>query len=357
MSGGSITDNNATSTGANDGGGGIFLYNAVATLSGTAVISNNTTASNGGGIRVHTNSTLTMNGGTISGNNAATGGGVYVNGNAFTMNGGAITGNTTTADGAGVYVTGSAFTLAGGTISGNTGPSAVNIELSTTFTITSGHIENNAGTGVRLRGTLTMSGGSITGNTKTATNYQGGAGMFIYGGAFTMTGGAINGNTLTGADSYGAGIFIYSGTAEIQDGAISGNTGAKFANGIYVHYAQNPTPTLKVGAAAQIADRVGLAYETTGTGAFSPAITVTSGLTGAAPVATIDLMYGTVAQTVAIWDTKPIVTLDGGYGGGSLATESAKFAVGDFGDYSASFTATPIGPAYEIKGDGTLGTP
>jgi hypothetical protein len=110
---------------------------------------------------------------------------------------------------------------------------------------------------------------------------------------------------------------------------------------------------LKLSGGARITggNTVGLTYS----GANFGTVTVTGALTGTTPVAAIDLLYA-AADTPAVWNTKPIVVLDGGYSGSGLPTESAKFVAGNFVD-SASFAATPIGPAYEIKGDGTLGTP
>jgi hypothetical protein len=66
---------------------------------------------------------FTMNGGTISDNDARYAGGVYVNGTGatFTMNGGSICDNTAEWYGGGVYVigTGVTFRMNGGEISGN----------------------------------------------------------------------------------------------------------------------------------------------------------------------------------------------------------------------------------------------
>jgi hypothetical protein len=363
MSGGSITENETTGTTDIQGGGGVFLYNATATLSGSATISDNTaTGNNGGGVVVYT-STLNMNGGTISGNESGSaGGGVYLhNASAvFTMNGGTIFGNESGANGGGVQVnaSGAVFTMTNGTISGNTGNGAggINAEPGSTLTITGGDIENNHGHGVRLRGTLTMSGGNITGNeTNSAANspdyqYQAGSGMFIYGGTFTMTGGEISGNTDTGTGGFGGGIHLYSGTADVQGGTISGNTSA-FARGIYVHTAGNAI--LKVSANAVIADPVGLYYNTDKT--YYSGITVAGALNGTGSVATIDLLY-LAADTIDIWRTWELVKLDSNYSTADSDRQIARFTPGNF-IITTGLTSTAIGPTYVIKSDGTLNTP
>ena len=88
---------------------------------------------------------FTMNGGTISENNAFNGGGVTNYGD-FTMNGGTISGNSVYAWGGGVMNYGD-FTMNGGTISGNSA--------------------NNGGGGVdshSLSANFIMNGGTILGN-------------------------------------------------------------------------------------------------------------------------------------------------------------------------------------------------
>lgn len=120
--------------------------------------------SSGGGVCVGrfpgTYATFTMNGGTISGNNAEVmGGGVYVpwSDNTFIMNGGTISGNA--ADrGGGVCTNGGTFEMNGGTISGNYA---------------------NYGGGVC--GSFTMKDGFITGNNAVV---KGGGGFLYNSGGF-----------------------------------------------------------------------------------------------------------------------------------------------------------------------------
>ena len=106
----------------------------------------------GGGVYICPNRSFTMTGGTIADNEAGNGGGVYVSADGyynmygnFTMTGGRIEGNT--ADkGGGVFTYGS-FTMSGGTITknkANTDGKAVMIEHYSTWS--GGEIKDNIGT-------------------------------------------------------------------------------------------------------------------------------------------------------------------------------------------------------------------
>lgn len=149
----------------------IWQYAESFTINGGS-ISNNTSNGDGGGIFTGTDSkfTVTMNGGTVSGNVAAGngggiftrklimndgsicenrtkgigrvyGGGIYAD--TFTINGGTISKNNAWVDGGGVYA--STFIMKGGTISGNK--------------------SNYNGGGVCVTSILTIFDGNISGNT------------------------------------------------------------------------------------------------------------------------------------------------------------------------------------------------
>jgi hypothetical protein len=84
-------------------------------------------------------------------------------------------------------------------------------------------------------GIFTMSGGTISKNTKSGSGagvYVGrGAGVHVgRGGVFTMSGGTISGNT---AGSNGGGVYVYGGVFTMSGGTISGNTAAS-GGGVYV---------------------------------------------------------------------------------------------------------------------------
>ena len=198
-------------------------------------------ATNGGGVSVY--GTFTMNGGTISGNeanssagyNSGYGGGVYMSGNStFKMNGGTISGNSANRAGGGVYVDGGTFTINGGTIAGNTAEygGGVFVKKDGIFTLTSGAISGNTATyydggGVFVGGTFTMEGGTISDNTAARM----GGGVYIsINGTFTMNGGTISGNTVSQED--GGGVYV-EGTFILDKGEIAGNY-ARHGGGVCV---------------------------------------------------------------------------------------------------------------------------
>ena len=167
------------------------------------------TANSGGGVYIN-NGSLNMYGGTISGNTAKYGGGVCVNGSSgiFNMRGGVIKENTANTTTGGVYVKSSSkFNLFDGEISDNTG----------------------SGVGIANMSTVTMSGGTISINRASQTNYNNGGGVHNGSGTFTMTGGTISGNTATGN---GGGVNNED-TFTMTGGIISGNTATTNGGGVY----------------------------------------------------------------------------------------------------------------------------
>lgn len=141
--------------------------------------------------------------------------------------------------GGGVYVaTHGVLTMTGGSITGNT------VEYIAKLSSTTPASYNGVfGGGVYVApgGTFTLAGGTVSNNTATNqafdsstngwyTRVAGGAGITIAGNAatvsaFTMTGGSVTGNTAKGPSVYGGGIFIdrYSDFA-MSGGTVSNNT-------------------------------------------------------------------------------------------------------------------------------------
>ena len=121
-------------------------------------------------------------GGVLTGGSGGKGGGVYVGGGGtFTMTGGSIAGNTAESGG-GVYVDeGGTFTMEDGSINNN-------------------QVTSGGGGGVMVnKGSFTLSGGSITGNSTSDATYGYGGGVCLYG-TFNLSGDAIiQNNTKAGA--------------------------------------------------------------------------------------------------------------------------------------------------------------
>jgi hypothetical protein len=170
MSGGTITENKASAN-----GNGVWVTDAVFTMSGGSITHNTDSiaATSGGGVLLHGASTFTLEGGTISYNEAlglGGGGGVMVNHTSvMIMNGGTIHHNKTATSGGGVLV---------------------NAHMSPSFTMNDGTIADNEalveGGGVSVGGvggingasdipTFTIKGGSITGNITTGK----GGGVYV----------------------------------------------------------------------------------------------------------------------------------------------------------------------------------
>ncbi len=259
---------------------------ASVTLQDVVVTGGNLGNENGGGVCVDSGGIFIMNDGIISNNFAGfDGGGVYVSQNAtFIMRGGSIKANEVVAGavnfsgGGGVYVNGGTFTMEDGEITQNYG------------------LKYGGGVCV-ISGTLSMSGGEISSNIVTGD----GGGVYVVAGAtLEMTGGVISNNAATGN---GGGVNL-SGTLTMTGGSISGNTSTVSGKGVYANDAQ----AINLGDSAVIAadNDIHLGNGKT--------ITITSSLTGYAPVATISPFNYTAGLQV----------LSAGYGV-TLSHEVGKF--------------------------------
>ncbi len=184
----------------------------------------------GGGVHVNDHASVTMNGGTITGNNVGqNGGGVFIqNGGSFTLNDGAeISDNSAGHSGGGVFVNGykdwdnAQFMMNGGVISGNI----------------AGNGSTGSGGGIgayvtggqdRDKASVVINGGEITDN---RVNYAGsnGAGIAVANGSLTMTGGTVTGNT---GVNYGGGIYLHDSDATISGSKIENNV-ANFGGGVW----------------------------------------------------------------------------------------------------------------------------
>ncbi len=345
ISGGTISGNKTKDS--NGSGGGIYFEYSSATLaiSGKAKIDGNS-ATNGGGVYVY-EGTATMTGGTISNNTASTnGGGIYSNDN-LTISGGTISNNTATINGGGIYFDYSSSTLAiSGTanIYGNSATNGGGIYIASgTLNMNGGTIGTLAisdtaeiggnsadfGAGVYVNsGTMEMSGGTISKNT--ATNSGGG----IYSSVnLTISGGTISNNTANSgggiyfnyssgtlaisdtaeinensADS-GAGIFINSGTLNMNGGTISNNTATKNGGGI------NSIGNLTISGGT-ISNNTA---STNGGGIYSKSVLAISGGTISKNTATKNgggIYFDYSSGTLAISDTAEINENSATYGGG-----------------------------------------
>ena len=164
-------------------GGGIYAMGTLSmmncTVTGNTAQSSGSGSGSGGGIYIDGTASLTMTGGTVTGNEAQSngnGGGIYIGGNgSFTMTSGTVNNNKTEhGDGGGIYIDGTAsLTMTGGTLAGN---EAVN---------------NKTGGGVYVNGTFTMKGTAYV--TPSADNAKGSNDVYLANGKMITVDGALTG--------------------------------------------------------------------------------------------------------------------------------------------------------------------
>jgi len=192
-----ITGGNATGLGGdpwgNAAGGGVYIYEAAATIRDCMVYSNTaSTASSGsgGGLFVRA-SRATVSGNTVVSNTASTasyahGGGLFLYARNATLNSNAVQGNTASTAGwgygGGLYLLNSDATLSGNTIVSNTAGSA----------------ERGWGGGLYIwYSDATLSGNTVQGNTASTVDQGNGGGLYLLYSAATLSGNAIVSNTAT----------------------------------------------------------------------------------------------------------------------------------------------------------------
>lgn len=289
-----IATPNVTGNCAGSDGGGIYLADAAAecVIADGADIAGNCAGRNGGGIWTAAGTRLTMTGGSVrdnwlySGEGAAThyGGGIYLDStsaakSSLVLSGGVIFGNTTKDMEEIVNIWGGGFfanvwsevTICGdAVVEKNTGFTRGGGGFAydrSTVRMEDGSIRENvihaARSGMGYGGglyvgsycTVTMSGGSITGNRSEGVNGCEGGGIYSTS-SMTMSGGVISGNQIYGAGGgiYGTGTVMLTGNARIAENAaqaghgggvhsstvimegdavVEGNTASSYGGGVY----------------------------------------------------------------------------------------------------------------------------
>ena len=216
-------------------GGGIFTFNGTATIDSSAIENNRalggpSTTESGGGI--FNSGTMTITGGTITGNSTALdGGGVFNNNGALAIHGTDISNNTAGDDGGGlanfrltgviVLPEGDSFTL-----------SVTGEDLSSgTVHISGSTITNNVSSGTgggidNQSGTVEILFTTVSGNSSESS----GGGISTDLGSLFVADSTIQGNTA--ADGDGGGIYNDSGSVTITRSTISGNSAQDDGGGI-----------------------------------------------------------------------------------------------------------------------------
>jgi predicted outer membrane repeat protein len=212
--GGAFTQTDDSTVGYNtaDNGGGVYVFQGSATLSGGQIVSN--TALTGGGVYVYKPSgAFTQTGAsTVTLNHAYyDGGGMYVNQGSATVKGGSIIDNSAGDDGGAVYVDSGDVTLGGGQIAHNTA--------------------DDLGGGVfvdRDDAVFTQTGGAAI----ACNEAQGGGGVYVYRGSAILSGQILS-NTAKNGSSGGGGILNGNGSATLSGARVVSNTALGRGGGIY----------------------------------------------------------------------------------------------------------------------------
>jgi hypothetical protein len=193
-----ITGGDATGLGGRlagrDMGGGVYVSEAAATISGCVVHSNTASTANqgwAGGLYLDSSSaTLTNN--TVVSNTASRadqgwGGGLYIYNSDATLSGNTVRGNTASTVEAG-YGGGVAFRYSDATLSGNT------VEGNTASTLWTGY---GGGLYLRLYSDATLSGNTVRGNTASAAARGDGGGIYLQWSDSAFTANTVVSNTAT----------------------------------------------------------------------------------------------------------------------------------------------------------------
>ena len=222
-----------------DGGGGMYVISATATITNNRVFSNtNITNGDGGGLYLY-HSAATLSGNTVSSNTAEVGGGgLYLQESAATLSGNTVF--TNTADfGGGLCLWHSDATLNGNTVSANTADYGGGLLLwDSAATLSGNTVSSNTahddGGGLELyESAATLSGNTVTANT--AGQY--GGGLNLDWSAATLSGNTVAANT---ADEYGGGLCLYKSDVTLTNTVIADNRANTAGSGLYIYDHSSP---------------------------------------------------------------------------------------------------------------------
>lgn len=222
-----------------DAGGGIYVLNAAATISGNEVLSN--TAQVGGGLLLCDSLAAVRGNIFISNTATADGGGLYLGNSPAVLSDNTILSNTA-ALGGGLFLWNSPATLRGNDVAFNEAmedggglrlrSSDANVEGNT---FTANDAADDGG-GLFLDG----SGGTLSGNIITANSaVDNGGGLYLEGSNAVLSGNTTSGNSA----SDGGGLYLNGSPATLDNNTISDNSAGSGGGGLYL----NGSPATLVG--------------------------------------------------------------------------------------------------------------
>jgi len=212
-----------------DGGGGMYVITAKATISNNWVFNN--TADEGGGLYLWESDAM-LSDNSVTSNTADQGGGLYLYGSNATLSSNNISSNTVGYDGGGLYLLFSRAVLTGNTIISNTARSGggVYLRYESDATLKSNTIASNAasdrGGGVALyaRSDTTFSGNTVSGNTADE-----GGGLYLEESNVTLTGNTLIFNTA----NKGGGLYLR-GDGTLTNNLVADNRANSLGSGLYI---------------------------------------------------------------------------------------------------------------------------
>lgn len=230
-----LESNIITSNTASSGGGGAFLYQSNATLNNNSLSGNIAIADAGGGLRL-LESDAVLTGNTISGNQASSGGGVYLYTSAANLNNNNILDNRATTGSGGGLILGSdsPAMLNNNTIANNLAEYGGGLVIWSAAppTLVGNQIISNTAT--QNGGGVEMSTCSaILSNNSIQNNRAGrdGGGIWASSCSITFTANLIQGNRAT---RDGGGIRFYGSNGVLGDNTIAQNTADRNGGGMYL---------------------------------------------------------------------------------------------------------------------------
>jgi len=231
LSGNRVQGNEAQHPMYGSGGGGLYLYYSGATLSGN-MVQGNTSAGMygcGGGLYLYRSGAVLI-GNTITANTTYfNGGGLYLYSSGATLTGNTITANTTYFDGGGLYLDSSGATLSGNAVTFNTAWDGGGLYLE----------ESSA----------TLSGNVVTSNT---AQYDNGGGLYLEKSDATLTNTVVADNQ---AHGLGSGLYIEASSPRLLHATIARNTGG---SGVYVTHSGSSYSTVALTNTILVSHTVGL---------------------------------------------------------------------------------------------------
>jgi hypothetical protein len=194
------------------GGGGLFLGSSAAIVNGNSVISNTAIGGRGGGLQLFY-SPATLNGNTISANNARRGGGLYLYSSPAALRDNTVSANSDYyfGGGGGLLLIISDATLSGNRVISNT--------------------SNDSGGGLHLDGSAAMlDGNKIVSNTSI---YGNGGGVYLRASSATLDRNIIAANTAVAGR--GGGLYLTGdGNATLVNNLVADNQTSSLGSGLYI---------------------------------------------------------------------------------------------------------------------------